>query len=255
MLALRNHFKGHGNKAKLKAEAVALKNTLHYKNEKALTFDTYLQRVQKMIHLFEQAEEPMTTSSQLDFMLDNILDESLSSTVSAVKSAIAVKPTSFNLTSAYNHISAEVKKINVPAKRGISGTSTTEGSRDVTNKVKTDTLPPEQWHALSFKEKRAIEEARRAKDGGRGRGNNRKNNNNGRKDYKRLERQVKSLKKQRNKDKRKISSLTKEKGDDDGSNSSDSDESSAAGTKFGGRESVVRWKDQQDKKKKAKKSG
>jgi hypothetical protein len=77
MIALRNHYKGHGNKAKLKAEAVALKNTLHYKNEKALTFDTYLQCVQKMIHLFEQAEEPMTAPSQLDFMLDNIQDESL----------------------------------------------------------------------------------------------------------------------------------------------------------------------------------
>jgi hypothetical protein len=40
--ALGAHFKGHNNKAKLKAKADSLKHTLHYKTEKALSFDIYL---------------------------------------------------------------------------------------------------------------------------------------------------------------------------------------------------------------------
>jgi hypothetical protein len=69
-----------------------------------------------------------------------------------------------------------------------------------------------------------------------------------------LERKIKSLQKLRAKDKRKISSIMKGRDEGNGSGASDSDESSAAGMQFGGRESVVRSKEKKDKKKKAKKS-
>jgi hypothetical protein len=164
--SLTGHFKGHGNKAKLKAEADGLKNTLHYKNEKALPFDTYLQRVEKMIHLYAHAEEPMVESAQISFLLDNIKDPALSSAVGAVKAAIAVQPTSFTLIAAYNHISAEVKKENVPAKRGI-GAVTQEGGAldtspimDANGKIRTDNLPANVWHSLDRRLKTMVLQAR-----------------------------------------------------------------------------------------------
>ena len=106
---------------------------------------------------------------------------------------------------------------------------------------------------MLFTEKKAIEAARHAKGGGQNRGNGRNERN----DYKRLEHQIKLLKKQHTKDKRKILSIMKGKDEGNRSGGSNSDESLAAGMQFGGRESVVRSKEKKekkDKKKKAKKS-
>jgi hypothetical protein len=174
MAALRAHYKGHGNKAKLKAEADGLKSLLHYKTKKALSFNAYLQRVKKMIQLYAQAEQPMSPEAQIDFLLNNIQCETLASTVLTIKSHLAVDLTLFTLTSLYNHISAEVKQVNVPVKRGISGASTNVGNQGSGNgnaqgkSNGTDMMPPKEWYALSAKERAEIMNKRCNKGGGCG---------------------------------------------------------------------------------------
>jgi hypothetical protein len=253
MAALRAHYKGHGNKAKLKAEADGLRSTLHYKTEKALSFDAYLQRVEKMIQLYAQAGLPMAPEAQIDFLLDNIQCPTLASTVATVKSHLTVNPASFTLTSAYNHISGEVKRVNVPVKRGISGALTNVGNQGPGNgnaqgkSNGTDMMPPKEWYALSAKERAEITNKRRNKGGGRGNGG--RNNNRNDKRFDKMERQIKSLKKLIT-DKRKISSTTAGGGDD--LSDLDDSESSAAGNQFGGRARAVRFAQDSKKKKKKK---
>ncbi len=42
MKSLRDHFEGEGNASRNKNEADRLKDTLHYKNERSMTFENFL---------------------------------------------------------------------------------------------------------------------------------------------------------------------------------------------------------------------
>jgi hypothetical protein len=152
--ALHAHFNSHQNKAKLKAEAGE-----HYKTKKALSFNVYLQCIEKMIQLYVQAEEPMFTLLQINFLFNNIPCELLSSTMLAIKYVLAVSPNMFKLILAYSHFSGEVKKVNIPVKCGISSTLTNVGSIGSGNDSahrnsygSLDAAPLKEWFALLAKE-------------------------------------------------------------------------------------------------------
>jgi hypothetical protein len=173
-----------------------------------------------------------------------------------VKASIAVQPDSFNLITAYNHISAEVKKENVPAKRGIGAVARGEGGGgnpdasilDANGNVKTDPMPGPVWFALDARSKKMVLAASKK--------NNGSHTNNSRKPFhqKKLEKRIKALQKEKAKYKREISSLKTGGGSSDDDSSGDDDDSvgSNAGGQFGGRSSARAAKDK--KKKKAKKN-
>ena len=48
MQALHNHYQGEGNASPRIATTEKLKETLHYKSERSLTFTPFLDRMQKM---------------------------------------------------------------------------------------------------------------------------------------------------------------------------------------------------------------
>ena len=53
MLALRSHYQGEGNTTRRIGEATCIRETLHYRNERALPFASYLSKMQHMFTLFK----------------------------------------------------------------------------------------------------------------------------------------------------------------------------------------------------------
>jgi hypothetical protein len=57
MEALRGHYSGEGNTSRRIAVAERYRDTLHYKNEKALSFSMFLdKKIQTMFNIFETKE-------------------------------------------------------------------------------------------------------------------------------------------------------------------------------------------------------
>ena len=51
MNALRTHFAGEGNASRTIADADRLKESLHYKNERSMTFESFLTHLQRMFNI------------------------------------------------------------------------------------------------------------------------------------------------------------------------------------------------------------
>jgi hypothetical protein len=85
MKALRNHFAGEGNASRNKAEADRLKESLHYKNERAMTFEIFLTQCQKMYNIYEKEEEGMSEDAKIRFLFKRIQHPALQPAIEALK--------------------------------------------------------------------------------------------------------------------------------------------------------------------------
>ena len=65
MIALRRHYAGEGNSTRRISDAKRIQTTLHYKNERALPFNKFLDSLQKMFTIFEEENEPLTERPSL----------------------------------------------------------------------------------------------------------------------------------------------------------------------------------------------
>ena len=72
MKALRDHFSGEGNVTRTLAEAEQLCDTLHYKSERSMQFETFLTQCQKMFNIFEKHGEPMTDAAKVRFLFSKV---------------------------------------------------------------------------------------------------------------------------------------------------------------------------------------
>ena len=92
------------------SEASRLNETLHYKNERSLSFTTSLAKMKHMYILFEEEDEPMTEAAKLRFLLDKVNHPQLESDVSAlrVKNNIASGEEKGTFTKAANILTASV---------------------------------------------------------------------------------------------------------------------------------------------------
>ena len=68
MKALRDNFAGEGNATRNISEADRLKESLHYKSEHALAFETFLTQCQKMYHFYEKEGETMPEEAKIRFL-------------------------------------------------------------------------------------------------------------------------------------------------------------------------------------------
>ena len=55
--ALQTYFTGERNTSRTLANADRLKDTLYYKNERAMTFETFLKNLQKMFNIYNKENE------------------------------------------------------------------------------------------------------------------------------------------------------------------------------------------------------
>ena len=150
--SLYTHFKGAGNTTRRIAEASRLSDTLHYKNERSLSFTIFLANMQHMFNLFEQESEPITEAAKLRFLLDKVNHPQLKSDISAlrVKYNIASGKDKVTFTKAASILAASV--LSLPdyqsKSRVVSGVGTkSDGS--IHHDGKTFTGYYKNWRELS----------------------------------------------------------------------------------------------------------
>ena len=122
MLTLRAHYSGEGNASRRIGEAERSRETLHYKNERSLSFGNYLGKVQKMFNIFSDQGEAYTEDMKLRFLFKTVQHASLSASVEALKVRDSIGETALTFTEAANHLAAQVSTMPefVAKGRGIS---------------------------------------------------------------------------------------------------------------------------------------
>ena len=247
MLALRAHFAGAGNATRSKAEADRLKNSLHYKSERSMTFEQFLTQCQHMYNIYEEENEPMHEDAKIRFLYSKVQHPDLQPAIQALKVQESMG-TVVTYAAAANHISTAVTELPeyISKNRNVSGLNTkgsadgngnggsSDGIYNADGSIRTGHIP--NWGHLSKAEKNLVfKERRRLGIKGGKKGNGSANNPS-------LQNQLKQLKSNVNKHKRTIKALrakNKDLGDDDDTtttaNESQNNESLDAGDQFGGR--------------------
>jgi hypothetical protein len=148
-LTLVAHFTGEGDNVRRISDAERLEKILHYKDERAMTFQTFLVRTRHMFNIFEEV-------AKIRFLLDGVRNTELQPIVQAIRAGMTLDPNTYTFTTAANMITSQVtpKETN----RIVSGLGKESGDN-----VKTDFLPLKKWRALSA-EQQATTLAARDKD-------------------------------------------------------------------------------------------
>ena len=249
MAALRAHFAGEGNASRNKADADRLKESLHYKNERSMSFEVFLTNCQKMFNIYETEGEPMADDAKIRFLFKKIQHPGLQTAIAALCVQMNLG-TAVTYTMAANHLSTAVSELpeHIAKNRNISGVGTNEkkGSSDIHNEdgsIITGHIP--NWRNLTKQDRDIVinERKRRGIKGGKnggkgGYGSGAKNDVN----------RLKQLTTTNNKFKRQIKALKRRlKGDDDTATTATAneteDEAMDAGDQMGGRNSKRRKND------------
>ena len=109
MQALRNHYQGEGNASRRIATAEKLKETLHYKSERSLTFTTFLDHMQKMFNIFQEEGEELSENAELRELFKWVQHPQLQDTVKVLKVRFDIEGLTY--TQAANHLSAAVSEL------------------------------------------------------------------------------------------------------------------------------------------------
>lgn len=178
--ALRTHFAGEGNATRNMAEATRLRDTLHYKNERAMSFEIFLTKCQKMYNIFEKEKEPMTDAAKVRFLFQKVEHTSLKGAIEALR-AQQTAGTTITYTMAANHLSTSVSELPefIAKNRNISalgtggsgqGQDNGEGIHNSDGSIRTGFIT--NWNSLSkedrnkvFAERKRVKGRRPGKDG------------------------------------------------------------------------------------------
>lgn len=236
MEALRDHFKGEGNATRSLASAENLRANLHYKNERSMTFETFLTQCQKMFNIFDQENEPMPEDAKIRFLFQAIQHKDLLVAVEALK-AQRTAGSELSYTACCNHLTTAVTELPEyqQRNRNISGVKigavkfkstiyNDDGTINATGNIK-------DWDKLPMSEKRLVFNERKRLGVKYGANANGKSGNNNSKASD--TNTIKQLRKQNNNLKRRIKAIeiSKSKSDDN------QDEVEDAGDEFGGKNS------------------
>ena len=245
MHALRTHFAGAGNATRSKAEADRLKGSLHYKNERSMTFEKFLTQCQHMYNIYEEENEPMHKDAKIRFLYNKVQHPDLQPAIQALKVQESMG-TVVTYAAAANHISTAVTELpeyisknrnvsglNTNGGKGNDGDGSNNGIYNADGSIRTGHIP--NWGSLSKNDKQLVFKERKRLGIRFGKGKSTSNNSS-------LQNQLKQLKSNANKQKRTIKALrakNKELGGDDDTtttgNESQETESLDAGDQFGGR--------------------
>ena len=109
MIALRNHYSGEGNTSRRIATAERIRDTLHYKNERALQFSAFLDKLQKMFNIFEEENEEISEQAKVRMLLKKVEHPQLQDAVNALRVRAYMQDITF--TECANHLSAQVSEL------------------------------------------------------------------------------------------------------------------------------------------------
>ena len=163
---LVEHFAGEGSASKALAEAEHLFETLHYKNERAMSFENFLTKCQKMFNIFDKQGEPMGNDARVRFLFKHVQHPELEAPIEALK-VLQSGGEAITYTRAANHLSTHVSNMKERFQTGrnklrrqvagIDTDSNREGSNAIYDKdgnIITDRI--ENWHKLSMKDKKIV---------------------------------------------------------------------------------------------------
>jgi hypothetical protein len=81
---MAHYYQGEGNSSRRIYIAEQMWKTLHYKNERALPFATFISKAQKMLNIYYKNDEPKTMGAQVRWLLDQVQEPSLQATVAGL---------------------------------------------------------------------------------------------------------------------------------------------------------------------------
>ena len=108
MIALRRHYAGEGNCTRHIGNAKKIQNFLHYRTERALPFNKFLDSLQRMFTIFEEENEPLSERAKVDELLTKVQCTSLTAAVAQLRYQLNTSGVSF--TVAANHLNSEVSQ-------------------------------------------------------------------------------------------------------------------------------------------------
>jgi hypothetical protein len=108
MIALRRHYAGEGNSTRRIADAKKIQNTLHYKSERSLPFNKFLDSLQRMFTIFEEENEPLTERAKVDELLSKTQNTALAAAVAQLRYQLNTVGITF--TVAANHLNSEISQ-------------------------------------------------------------------------------------------------------------------------------------------------
>ena len=237
---LSSHFAGEGNATRRIGEAERLRDTLHYKSERAMPFESFLTKAKKMFNIFYTEGEEMAEDAQIRWLLKRIRHPELQGITNALKAQRTTDPT-MTFTTVANQIAAEVSELPETVSmraRNVSGANTGQqqgGGRDSIHNEDGSIYTGfyKNWQSLSKEDQDKVLQERerlgikggRKKHRGGPAAKAKKKLYNVRKEIKKLKRTISAL------------SPNKEKDNNDGSEEDDTPTQDDAGNQFNGRQS------------------
>ena len=70
--AMRDHYDGPGETAKKLAKAEAELKTIHYRNEQSMTFENYVNKLNEIFFVFDEAKQPLTHDQKVRYLCEKI---------------------------------------------------------------------------------------------------------------------------------------------------------------------------------------
>ena len=241
MKALREHFEGKGNATRNLAEANRLRESLHYKNERSLSFEKFLSMMQEMFNIYSKEDQELSEKAKIDLLFAKVQHQGLQAAIEALRTK-EVEGIELTYTAAANHLATTVARLSaITGGRNVSAVGVNSGGGNgiynADGSIKTGHIS--NWRSLSEEDRSKVFEERKRlgvgkkKGGGKsgGGGNDQQAANT-----------LKQLRQQNKKQRRKIKALMKKSPDDDGSDSDDEDTAQDAGDQFGGKNSKKKLK-------------
>ena len=84
MIALRKHYSGERNTSRRIAAAERIRDTLHYKSERAMSFSSFLDKMQKIFDIFEEEIEVIYEHAKVRLLLKKVEHPQLQDAVGAL---------------------------------------------------------------------------------------------------------------------------------------------------------------------------
>lgn len=160
MKALRDHFLGEGNATRSLADAERLRDSLHYKNERSMPFETFLTQCQRMFNIFKQENEPMSEDAKIRFLFKAVQHEKMLNTIEALRAQRTAGST-MTYTACCNHLTTTVTELPeyIQRQRNVAGINidssstssiyNTDGTINVSGHIK-------DWNKLPMADKRKV---------------------------------------------------------------------------------------------------
>jgi hypothetical protein len=152
-LTLVTHFTREGNNTRRIGDAERLEKTVHDKDERAMTFQTFLAKTRHMLNIFEEVGEPKPEAAKIRLLLVLVRNTEFQPIVQAVRNGMTLYPNTYTLTTASNMITSQFTP--QETNRSVSGLGKENGE-----KANTDFLPFKKWRALSAEQQATIRTAR-----------------------------------------------------------------------------------------------